>query len=133
MTKRGNSGAGRGKRTTTQGRAIEAVFRESDHPLTVAEAHVVAAQSCPGLGIATAYRAVNRLVESEWLKEVKLPEQPVRYERQDLHHHHHFQCESCDRVLDVEATCATLEFEIPSGFRVNRHEVTFYGICPDCG
>jgi len=123
---------GANHRTTTQSRAVQAVFEGVTHPLTVAEAHVMAKAISPTLGIATAYRAVNRLVVSGWLQEVKLPDQPVRYERDDLHHHHHFQCESCGRVLDVEAGCGQLNFEVPKGFEVNRHEVTFYGLCPDC-
>ncbi len=120
------------RRTTSQSRAMQAVFEGVTHPLTVAEAHVMAKALSPKLGIATAYRAVNRLVGAGWLQEVKLPDQPVRYERDDLHHHHHFQCESCERVLDVDAGCGELNFEVPKGFEVKRHEVTFYGLCPGC-
>ena len=104
----------------------------SERPLTVPELQALAAQECPGIGVATVYRTVNRLLESEWLKEVCLPGQPVRYEREALEHHHHFHCNLCSRVLDVAAPCERLSTEVPEGFTVERHELTFYGVCADC-
>ena len=119
-------------RTTQQKRAIEAIFNDSFRPLTVQELHALAEDSCPGLGVATVYRAVNRLVESQWLKEVHLPNHPIRYERQDLAHHHHFHCQDCERVLDIAAPCEKLSARLPNGFEVHRHELTFYGVCAEC-
>ena len=119
-------------RTTQQKRAIEAIFNSSSRPLTVPELHALAADSCPGLGVATVYRAVNRLVKQDWLREVHLPNHPILYERQDLEHHHHFHCQDCERVLDIAAPCEKLSTRLPDGFKVHRHELTFYGVCADC-
>ena len=119
-------------RTTQQKRAVQATFDWVNRPLTAQEVHAIAQDDCPGLGVATVYRAVRRLVKNEWLREVRLPNQPTRYERQDLAHHHHFHCQSCERVLDVSAPCDDLSVRIPRGFKVHRHELTFYGICADC-
>ena len=120
------------RRTTQQKQAIEAAFTNTNRPLTVNEVHELAAETCTGLGVATVYRAVNRLVEQEWLKEVHLPNQPMRYEQYSLEHHHHFQCESCERVLDIAAPCSDLGRHLPEGFQSKRHEVTFYGVCAAC-
>lgn len=120
------------QRRTLQKEAIEMVFHEAKRPLTVPEIHEISLATCPGLGLATVYRAVNRLVERSWLSEVRLPSQPVRYERHALDHHHHFHCETCERVLDIEAPCEDLNSHLPEGFQANRHEVTFYGICKSC-
>ena len=119
-------------RKTPQKRAIQEVFEQSNRPLTVQEVHASALRLRDGLGVATVYRAVSRLVAEEWLREVHLPGQPVRYERGCLDHHHHFHCGDCERVLDIAAPCEDLGSHLPSGFQARRHEVTFYGTCADC-
>ena len=120
-------------RNTRQKKAIEDAFASSRRPLTVPEVHALAIETCAQLGVATVYRAVNRLVEDRWLDEVRLPNQPIRYERASLAHHHHFHCEQCEQVVDTQAPCEALETSVPAGFLVLRHELTFYGICADCG
>ena len=120
------------QRRTQQKEAIENAFTETPRALTVPEVHERALSSCPGLGVATVYRSVNRLVSAQWLREVRLPDQPVRYERADLDHHHHFHCDSCELVLDVKAPCEPLAHHLPDGFSARRHEVIFYGVCGDC-
>jgi Fur family ferric uptake transcriptional regulator len=120
------------ERTTQQKRALLNAFELNERPLTVSELQEIAGKECPGIGVATVYRTVNRLLESEWLKEVCLPGQAVRYERRALEHHHHFHCNLCSRVLDVAAPCERLSTEVPDGFQVERHELTFYGVCADC-
>jgi len=120
------------QRSTQQKQAITNAFDTAQRPLTVPEVHGIATGNCPGLGVATVYRAVNRLVDSEWLKEVRLPDHPVRYERRALGHHHHFHCDQCERVLDIAAPCESIATHIPDGFQVRRHELTFYGVCDDC-
>lgn len=120
------------QRTTQQKQVIQATFDRINRPLTVQEVHAIARDECLGLGVATVYRAVRRLADSQWLKAVHLPGQPTRYERQDLAHHHHFHCQSCERVLDIITPCENLATSIPDDFEVHRHELTFYGICADC-
>jgi len=119
-------------RQTSQKQAVETVFQDTKRPLTVPEIHELALKSCEGLGVATVYRAVNRLVKSGWLKEVNLPGQPSRFERQALDHHHHFHCTRCERVLDISAPCENLSSYLPEGFTATHHEVTFYGTCARC-
>jgi Fur family ferric uptake transcriptional regulator len=120
------------ERTTQQKVAIEQAFEQCPRPLAVAEVHQIATKACDTLGIATVYRAINRLVQNGWLTEVHLPNKPTRYERKSLAHHHHFHCEKCEIVYDVQAPCEALSTNIPSGFQVHRHELTFYGVCEDC-
>ena len=120
------------RRTTQQHVAISRALERTERPLTVPEIHGEALETCSSLGVATVYRTVNRLVEEGWLSEVSLPGEPARYELRDLAHHHHFRCECCARVFDVAAPCDSITTNIPAGFRVSRHELTFHGICVDC-
>ena len=123
--------AGR-ERSTQQKVAIEQAFEQCSRPLAVTEVHQIAAKTCKTLGMATVYRSVSRLVKNGWLTEVRLPNQSTRDARQSLAHHHHFHCEKCQTVFIVQAPCEALSTEIPKGFRVNRHELTFYGVCDGC-
>ena len=119
-------------RRTLQKQAIVKVMEKATRPLTVPEIHEYALNICDGLGLATVYRAVNRLMAKEWLKEVNLPGHPSRYERQSLEHHHHFHCTDCEKVLDIAAPCEDLSSYLPPNFNATRHEVTFYGTCGAC-
>lgn len=119
-------------RNTPQKLAISQALSGAQRPLTVPEVHTLAQGACAQLGVATVYRAVNRLVQEGWLTEVRLPDQPVRYELTSLEHHHHFHCERCQQVMDLTAPCQALTASLPEGFQVSRHEVTFYGVCPAC-
>ncbi len=127
-----NSEVASKERTTQQKRAVVEAFENAGRPLTVHEVHEAAAKTCRSIGVATIYRTINRLVETEWLKEVCLPGQPTRYEQKSLAHHHHFHCDACQVVLDVSAPCEGLYADVPEGFRVERHELTFYGVCNEC-
>ena len=51
-------------RTTQQKQAIKDTFNKVARPLTVQEVLAMAQDLCPGLGVATVYRAVNRLAKS---------------------------------------------------------------------
>ncbi len=120
------------QRQTPQRQAIREVFEEAGRPLDVGEALERARRAQPRLGIATVYRAVHDLVEAGFLQPVELPGEPLRYERADLAHHHHFRCTVCDRVFDIAGCALGPTPKVPPGFKVESHEVILYGRCPAC-
>lgn len=120
------------QRNTAQRQTIREAFAEAGRPLSVEEAHALAQQALPRLGIATVYRAASALESDGWLKKVELPGEPVRYELADLDHHHHFHCTACKRVFDIEGCGLDHDAHVPAGFTVAHHEVILYGTCPAC-
>jgi Fur family ferric uptake transcriptional regulator len=121
------------KRKTDQKAAIRDALRTAGRPLTAQEVQEAAQVDVPSLGLATVYRNLKDLVGAGELHAVELPSQPTRYEPAHLHHHHHFQCQVCQRVFDVPGCGVRFEADrLPTGFVVRRHEVTFYGECADC-
>lgn len=92
----------------------------------------VAREELPNLGIATVYRGIKDLVDNGWLKVVELPGAPNRYEVSGKEHHHHFHCQSCDRVYEVDDCPGPLHDLAPAGFRLEAHEIILYGTCRDC-
>lgn len=52
-------------------------------------------------------------------------------------HHHHVVCTSCSAVREIDAAvCPSDEtaraIERQTDFRIERHVLDFYGLCPDC-
>ncbi|MFH1746672.1 MAG: transcriptional repressor [Planctomycetota bacterium] len=120
------------QRRTSQRRAIEQAIEETDRPLTPAEVHTVARKVVPALGMATVYRALRALLEKGWLRPVKIPGEPQRYEVAGKDHHHHFHCRGCDRVFEVDGCPGQMRALTPKGFKLEGHELVLYGRCPAC-
>jgi Fur family transcriptional regulator, ferric uptake regulator len=144
-----------GQRRTRQREDIESLILNASGPLTIAEIHqgVQGVQGGAGAkdakslkstkadsvkattGIATVYRTVNLLLELQRIQSVILPNGETRYEAyMPGHHHHHFQCRSCQRVLDLDLCPVGLPkgTTIPGGYYVESHELTLFGLCPKC-
>lgn len=119
-------------RNTRQREAILGALSQAGRPLGPQEILVFAQQFVPRLGIATVYRNVRNLVESGQIRVVLLPGSSDRYELAGKHHHHHFHCRECDGVFELDGCAEDFSGVTPSGFRLERHEVTLYGLCPAC-
>jgi Fur family ferric uptake transcriptional regulator len=120
------------ERDTAQRRAIRTVFVQSQRPLSPKEVLEAAHDVVASLGIATVYRTVKALLEEDWLAVVELPGEVARYELAGKTHHHHFVCDGCHRVFEVNGCSGSLPVAVPKGFRLDRHELVLYGVCADC-
>jgi Fur family transcriptional regulator, ferric uptake regulator len=121
------------ERTTRQRDAIKVAIQDSTRPLLPQEVLARARALAPGVGLATVYRTLKLLVADGAIQSITLPGDTPRYESAKSDHHHHFQCEHCERVYDIPGCPGNLRALAPRGFRVERHEVTLYGRCSDCG
>lgn len=122
------------QRQTAQRVAIEKAFAAAGRPLGPQEILDAARKLVPSLNLATVYRTLKRMVEDETIHPVELPGEPARYELQAAAecHHHHFHCQQCDSVYDVEGCVDGLKKLLPGGFRMTRHAIVLYGYCPSC-
>jgi len=120
------------QRKTQQRETIQAVLTDAARPLTVHEILERAAKQVPSLGIATVYRCVKAMIESRDVIVVEIVGEPLRYETAHLEHHHHFVCESCKKVFDVQG-CIPIASLVPQGFKMRAHEIVLYGVCASCG
>jgi len=122
-------------RRTSQRQAIRNALAAALGPLTPQEILKRASREKGGLGLATVYRNLNRLETAGEVVAVRLPGGRTRYEPAGRKHHHHFQCEVCNRVFELIDSCPVAVPEgamLAGGFRVRHHELTLYGLCPDC-
>jgi Fur family transcriptional regulator, ferric uptake regulator len=123
------------KRQTTQRTAILETLEAAPGPLTPQEILDLASRRQEGLGLATVYRNLNALHAEGAVVPVHLPGDSTRFEVSGRGHHHHFRCSRCEQVFELAAQCPVAVLEgvtLPGGFKVEHHELTLYGACPDC-
>jgi Fe2+ or Zn2+ uptake regulation protein len=121
-------------RQTPQREAILRVLEASDRPLTVEE--IWGSMEARRSGLPTVYRNLERFVQEGWAESILGPDQVMRFVRcLSAHHHHHLSCEQCGRMVEVDGCgleTSLAAMEIRSGFRVTRHQLHLFGICPQC-
>jgi Fur family ferric uptake transcriptional regulator len=120
------------ERSTRQRTAIAQALAAVGQPLLPQELLLEAQKTVPSLSLATVYRNLKGLVEDGVVDAVSLPGQATRYESHRHHHHHHFHCKSCHKVFDIDACPGDLGHLLPPGYRLEAHELTFYGRCAAC-
>lgn len=124
----------RGGRWTRAREKVLEVFMANHRPLTPGEVH---RRSGQGANLASVYRNIRLLREAGILVPVDRVDQGERYELSEKHrdHHHHLICERCGAVEDL-AGCLLKDVArlIPkkTRFRVTRHELNLFGLCPAC-
>ena len=90
-------------RNTHQGNAIRQTLKKAGRPLSAQEVLNLAQKKVPGLGIATVYRNLKSLQKDGSVVAVELPGQPPRWELAPEKHHHHFLCNTCDKLYEINA------------------------------
>ena len=120
------------ERTTAQRKAIQNVLEQAGRPLSPPEIFAAARAIAPGLGMATVYRTIKRLLDDGEISQVELPGEAPRYERAGMGHHHHFRCNGCNKVFDLMGCASQFEKCTPAGFKLESHEIYLFGRCETC-
>ncbi len=123
-----------GIRTTNQREGVVQVLKESKGPLTPQEILERTQKITSNVGIATIYRTIKLLSETNKIVMVTLPDGQTRYEMAHLDHHHHFKCLKCSKIFDLEHCPIEVgkSLSLPNGFTLEGHEITLFGICSQC-
>jgi Fur family ferric uptake transcriptional regulator len=122
-------------RMTPQRRLIAQTAASMPGAFSVEELERAARATDTSTGVATVYRAVSAMIASGWLERVGERDGSALFARCQAgsHHHHHVVCDGCGRI---EATECPVVAEPGTGARgrfvITRHEVTLYGLCPQC-
>lgn len=114
------------------------VEHERVHPISVADMlHVLEGRNL-AVNKTTVYRELEFLIGEKLVREVDLLEGWKRYELVSSgDHHHHLVCTRCSAIqcVDMNEDLAAVEREIGKrfNFRVQSHQLEFFGRCDSCG
>lgn len=88
-------------------------------------------QSDPRASRATVYNSLNVLSEAGLVREISLDGKATLFDS-NLHRHHHFVCDSCGAVEDIEWFSAPEALQACGERKVREFEVLLRGTCKDC-
>ncbi len=123
----------RRNRTRQRERLLELLLSADSHP-TAAELFDALLPQFPQLSIGTVYRNLEVLVSEGLIEEVESAGPAVRYDG-NTHPHHHFVCDGCGSIRDVELTeprGLRKRLEDTHGLRAERIRIGFHGLCEEC-
>jgi len=85
----------------------------------------------PSLSKTTVYNSLETLKKHKLIQSITISGSEARF---DINHglHHHFLCEYCGAIIDIDMTCPNLDKIIKGGHQVNEVHGYFRGICKNC-
>ncbi|MEM1423043.1 MAG: transcriptional repressor [Planctomycetota bacterium] len=121
-------------RKTKQRDAILEALQNAGRPLSPLELQAAAEEASPGISQSTVYRTIKLLVDEGDAVPVPVPGEPDRYEHSSAaeRHHHHFKCDACGKVFDLDGCAGGMSDLLPAGFTMRDHEIFLYGDCDAC-
>jgi len=121
-----------GLRCTPQRYALLAFLIEHNSHPTAAEIFEAVNRVDPRSSRATTYNNLKDLVEAGLVREVAIEGRAARYDAKGIRHHH-FICDQCGKVEDIEFYDLPKPASRSLGKRVLREcEVIFRGFCAKC-
>lgn len=127
----------KGLKYTKQREIIFETLLNSDKHLTAEELYTLITQNHPDekIGIATVYRALAFLEESQLISSIALDNDGKKFESNDKEHHDHIICTKCNKIvefLDPDIEKKQEEIAKKFDFKLQDHTMYLYGICKDC-
>ena len=112
---------------------LELLVNDDSHP-TAEQVYRRILETIPDISRTTVYNTLGELTDLGELTPVhNISGRGQRYDtNQETHHHLH--CVECHELLDISRDYERMDLSLEeaSGYRILRHQVTFFGICPDC-
>jgi len=115
---------------------LETLYSSNEH-LTPESLHQLIQKKHPNLntGIATIYRTLALLEESNVVTSLSFGAQGKKYELGAKHHHDHLICTECGNITEfvdeeIEKKQHLITQEL--GFKMSDHSMQIYGICQKC-
>ncbi len=87
----------------------------------------------PSLSLATVYKNVNSMLDSSFIKELKITGQDSKYELAK-EAHSHMICTKCEKVEDInlETNLLVSTAQKISNYDIDESNVQLFGVCPEC-
>lgn len=131
----------RSLRMTLPRRVIIDTLAEADTYLAAEDIYHKLHGDYPGIGLATVYRTLVLFHKLGIVTKLEVGEGKARFELVETEHHHLLVCERCYKVVKYSDFTtrekdgfAEMERIVEKSyhFRIDRHVVQYYGLCPEC-
>jgi Fur family peroxide stress response transcriptional regulator len=113
---------------------IRLIVTSEGHP-SASQLYVQIKKQFPTMSLATVYKTLDLLKELGEVLEIGLRDDS-HYDGNKPYPHPHLICTKCQKIMDGELDTAVKnivdEVEKNFGFQIVKHQLDFYGICPDC-
>lgn len=133
-----------GFRLTLPRQAILNVLKKTQGHLNAEEIFLSINKNYPGVGFATVYRNLSLLTQMGLVSKFYFGDGQSRYELASgaiKGHHHHIVCIRCGKIINYSdfmekevKFIKELEEELSRkhNFKINNHQIHFYGLCERC-
>ena len=121
----------KGIKPTFQRTAILGFLRNNRTHPTIKVLHDSLVKTIPTLSKTTLYSTLELFAAKGLVTPLTIDRSEVRFDGR-ASSHHHFLCERCGRIIDIEVSCATSRRGEIEGHRIKEVHGYFKGICKDC-
>ncbi|MFQ5672203.1 MAG: Fur family transcriptional regulator [Nitrospinales bacterium] len=123
-------------KVTRQRRAVLKAFLESEDHVSAEELYRAVSANEPKIGLATVYRTLALLTQSQLATELDFGDGQKRYEHKFMHSHHdHMICTQCGKIIEFNhPLIEKFQEEIAhrNNFTITSHKLDIYGLCKEC-
>jgi Fur family ferric uptake transcriptional regulator len=124
-----------GCRVTAPRRAVVETLVKSIHALTPVEVYDTARKDCPGLGLVSVYRTLEKLEQMGLIQRVHHTKGCQAFICTGEGHQHLIVCTQCGKAAMFEGDQLDPLFNNISkktGFQIEGHWLQVFGLCADC-
>lgn len=111
-------------------RILHFILDSRAHP-TIKSLHHSLIRSIPTLSKTTLYSTLELLAKKGLVMPLSIDPSEVRYDGVATPHHH-FCCERCGNIIDLDISCVNSRRAEIEGHRINEVHGYFKGICKHC-
>jgi Fur family peroxide stress response transcriptional regulator len=109
---------------------LQVINERSDHP-TADMIYQALVREIPTISKTTVYNTLKTFIDKEIVLPVIITGTETRFDR-ITSCHHHFLCEQCGRIIDLDVGCPNLARREIQGHRIKELHGYFKGICSTC-
>ncbi|MBB1510087.1 Fur family transcriptional regulator [Tessaracoccus sp. MC1756] len=124
-----------GTRQTWQRAAVRDLMERVEEFRTAQQVHDLLRDEGAKVGLATVYRALQSMADSDEVDVLRTPEGELAYRACSSGHHHHLVCRSCGHSVEIQADEVEEWAALMArkhGFTDAGHELEIFGLCRDC-
>jgi len=116
-------------RNTKQSDLVYNIIVNDDKHYTAEEIYIECIKLQPNISLGTVYRNLNKLVKTNKIRRIKMPDNIDRYDKNIIHSH--AICVKCGNIIDVFEDFIK---KLPNikDFMIIDYDLVFNGVCSKC-